>query len=136
MINQRKIKKGRAMKKTKGIKIVALVAVILVFASCMMAPTLSRYVGKTSVMYKGETELDYTVNSVFTVNSQEELFAAINQGYTYVQLSKDIENPLIITQQSTNLESDLILDLNGIGQDIADFNGLTFVILNIQCERR
>ena len=102
------------MKKVKRIKIVALVAVILVFASCMMAPTLSRYVGKTTVQYKGETELDYTVNGVFTVRSQEELFSAINQGYTYVQLSKDIENPLIITQQSTNLEADLILDLNGI----------------------
>ena len=102
------------MKKLKKLRGVALICAIFVFALCMMAPTLSRYVGKTEVLYNGKTDLDYTVNSVFVVRSQEELFAAINQGYTYVQLSKDIENPLIITQQSTNLESDLILDLNGI----------------------
>ena len=103
------------MKKLKKLKGVALICVILVFAVCMMAPTLSRYVGEMDVLYNGETDLNYTVNSVFVVTSQDELFAAINQGYTYVQLSKDIENPLIITQQSTtNLEADLILDLNGI----------------------
>lgn len=102
------------MKKLKKLKGVALICAILVFAVCMMAPTLSRYVGEMDVLYNGETDLNYTVNSVFVVTSQDELFAAINQGYTYVQLSKDIENPLIVTQQATNLEADLILDLNGI----------------------
>ena len=102
------------MKKLKKLRGVVLICTILAFALCMIAPTLSRYIGKTEVLYNGETDLNYTVNSVFVVRSQEELFAAINQGYTYVQLSKDIENPLIITQQSTNLEADLILDLNGI----------------------
>ena len=102
------------MKRVKRIKIVALVVVILVFCVTITAPTLSKYVGNTDVTYNSKTDLDYTVNSVFVVTGQEELFAAINQGYTYVQLSKEIENPLIITQQSANLEADLILDLNGI----------------------
>lgn len=102
------------MKKLKKLRIFALLTMVLVFCSTMVATTLSRYIAKTEVLYKGETDLDYTVNSVFEVKSQEELFAAINQGYSYIQLSKDVENPLIITQQPTNLEADLILDLNGI----------------------
>ena len=104
----------RAIKRIKRLKITALVAVIIAFCICMAAPTLSKYVGNTDAKYNGETDLNYSVNSVFVVTSQDELFAAINQGYTYVQLSKEIENPLIITQSSTNLEADLILDLNGI----------------------
>ena len=114
MNNEFKKKGVRAIKRLKRMKIVALVVVILVFCVSITAPTLSKYVGSTNVTYNEKTDLDYTVNSVFVVTGQEELFAAINQGYTYVQLSKDIENPLIITQQSANLEADLILDLNGI----------------------
>lgn len=102
------------MKKIKKLRVLALLTMVLVLCATMVATTLSRYIAKTEVLYKGETDLDYTVNSVFEVKSQEELFAAINQGYSYIQLSKDVENPLIITQQPTNLEADLILDLNGI----------------------
>lgn len=76
--------------------------------------TVSRYVTDRNAPFGDDTHVDYTVNSVFVVQSQDELFTAINQGYTYVQLDKSIENPLIVTQKAETLNSDLILDLNGI----------------------
>ena len=98
-------------------RILCIVCLILLLG-CGMAffftPTFSKYVHQATAPYGEEQHVSYTVNNAFVVESQDELFAAINQGYTYVQLSKDIENPLIITQGAENLDSDLILDLNGI----------------------
>ncbi len=106
------------MKKSRLYSIIALAVSFTVLCASFFAPTIAKLViGKqlTFTDVDGEhSELDYTVNSVFEVKTQDEFFAAINQGYSYVQLSKDIENPLIITESSENLERDLILDLNGI----------------------
>lgn len=87
---------------------------LLAFASIFVGTSLSKYVFKENISYNDQEKIDFTVNSVFVVNTAEELFTAINQGYTYVQLDKNIENPLIITQKAENLNNDLILDLNGI----------------------
>lgn len=91
----------------------ALLTLILIL-SCAAAPSVAKYVTEENAPFGEEEKVDFTVNSVFVVNTADELFAAINQGYTYVQLDKQIENPLIITQKAENLNNDLILDLNGI----------------------
>ena len=96
------------------IHLFALTASFLLFTICALVSTFSKYVTTTNAPFKGEEYLDYTVNSVFVVKNQEELFAAINQGYGYLQMDKNIENPLIITEKAETLNSDLILDLNGI----------------------
>lgn len=110
------------MKTKSKLQVLALAFAVLIFASCLMTVTLGKYVADKDLKWNDDTYLDFTVNSVFVVNSQDELFEAINQGYTYVQLDKSIENPLIVTQKAENLHQDLILDLNGIeiqrnGQD-------------------
>lgn len=93
---------------------------LVFFTALTLGLTMSRYVVEENAPFAGndpenpQEYIDYTVNTVFQVKSQDELFAAINQGYTYVQLDKEIENPLIVTQAAKNLNSDLILDLNGI----------------------
>lgn len=93
----------------------ALVLAAVYFLSFLgAAVTISKYVTDKNAPFGDDTHVDYTVNSVFVVQSQDELFTAINQGYTYVQLDKSIENPLIVTQKAETLNSDLILDLNGI----------------------
>lgn len=102
------------MKSKSKIQVVALAFAMLVFISCFVTLTCGKYVVDQSVSWGDDQYLDYTVNSVFQVKSQDELFEAINQGYTYVQLDKEIENPLIVTQKAENLNRDLILDLNGI----------------------
>ncbi len=102
------------MKSKSKIQVVALAFAMLVFISCLVTLTYGKYVVNEDVSWGDDKYLDYTVNSVFQVKSQDELFEAINQGYTYVQLDKEIENPLIVTQKAENLNRDLILDLNGI----------------------
>lgn len=101
------------------IKYIALIFVIAVIACIATAgATLSRYVTQTDAYFDDGKEvheyLDFTVNSVFEVRNQMDLFAAINQGYSFIRLSQEIENPLIVTQNAETLDSDLILDLNGI----------------------
>lgn len=104
----------------KTISILTLVLVVIGFS--LVGATLSRYITENPAYFEEKTEggsiihdhLDFTVNSVFEVRNQEELFAAINQGYAFIRLADDIENPLIVTQKAETLDSDLILDLNGI----------------------
>lgn len=95
-----------------------IVLAIVIFSFAIAGATLSRYVTETTAKFDDGTEvheyLDFTVNSVYEVKNQMELFAAINQGYSFIRLSQDIENPLIVTQKAETLDSDLILDLNGI----------------------
>lgn len=102
------------MKKNKLYSIFLLIFSFVSLCSFFIVPTLSKYVFEANAPFESKPNVDYTVNEVFEVRTQEELFSAINQGYSYIQLSKDIENPLIITQDAKNLNSDLILDLNGI----------------------
>ena len=107
------------MKKSRLCGIIALAVSFGLLCASFAAPTvaklvLSKQLTFTDVDNVVHEELDYTVNSVFEVKSQDEFFAAINQGYSYVQLSQDIENPPIITESAENLERDLIIDLNGI----------------------
>ena len=101
-------------KKLKKFSFLSLALSILFCLAAFVIPTVSRYVTLSNAPFDGKEELDYTVNAVFEVKNQDDLFAAINQGYSYVQLSKDIENPLIVTEKAENLDADLILDLNGI----------------------
>lgn len=106
---------------TKHRKIMFIISVALIlvlFTSVLAINSYGRYVVEENAKYtEGDTTMDYidyTVNSVFVVRTQDELFSAINQGYSYVQLDKNIENPLIVTQNAETLDRDLILDLNGI----------------------
>jgi len=87
---------------------------LLVTVSCFAASTLARYVGTFDVPFEDQPAIDFSVHSVFVVKNQIELFAAINQGYSYIQISNDLKNPFVITDSPKNLTTDLILDLNGI----------------------
>lgn len=95
-------------------KIMIIFLTLIFIVSLTLGDTIAKYIIEEKVSFEDDKEIQFTVNSVFVVSTAEELFAAINQGYTYVQLDKEIENPLIITQKAENLHNDLILDLNGI----------------------
>ena len=101
------------MKKNKLFAVALFVLAFSVFCTSVMS-TISKYVTNVDAYFGDDKEIDYTVSSVFEVKTQDELFAAINQGYSYIQISKDVENPLIVTKAAENLDADLILDLNGI----------------------
>ncbi len=101
------------MKKKTPILILCIITFAFV-CTFFASRAISKYVTDKTALWGEETEINYTVNSVFQVRTQQELFEAINQGYSYIQLDKEIENPLIVTQKAETLDSDLILDLNGI----------------------
>ena len=102
------------MKERKIKSFIPIIMAFIISVTSIIVPSVSRYVGEVGAPFEGSQDINYTVNSVFEVKTQEELFAAINQGYSYIQISKDVENPLIVTQKAETLDSDLILDLNGI----------------------
>ena len=102
--------------KARIIILFCLLAAVLSLA--VLAPTVARYVYTVSAPFddKGveKDALDFTVNTVFVVHDQNDLFSAINPGYSYIQISNELKNPFVITQSPKNLKTDLILDLNGI----------------------
>lgn len=105
-------------KRRKIMFIISVALIMVLFTSVLAVNSYSRYVVEENAKYNDGNNtmdyIDYTVNSVFVVRTQDELFSAINNGYSYVQLDKNIENPLIVTQNAETLDRDLILDLNGI----------------------
>lgn len=64
-----------------------------------------------SDIYDGDME--YIVSEQVEVSSVEELIAAIENGYSNIKVSDEVDNPLIITSGVTDVGVDLILDLNG-----------------------
>lgn len=64
-----------------------------------------------SDIYDGDME--YIVSEQVEVFSVEELIAAIENGYSNIKVSDEVDNPLIITSGVTDVGVDLILDLNG-----------------------
>ncbi len=96
------------MGKTKMTKMIISVLGALSLCAGFVVPTAARYVTE-----KETGPLDYTVANKFTVETQEDFFNALNQGYSYIQLGDDIKNPLVITRDPASLNKDLILDLNG-----------------------
>ena len=99
-------------------QLLILATFLLIIITSFAIGTIARYVATLDVPFNNNgtmsDSVDFTVNTVFQVKNQNELFAAINQGYSYIQISNDLKNPFVITQSPKNLTTDLILDLNGI----------------------
>ena len=102
------------MKKKTLFNLFVAVLTFMFIVCYITVPSNAKFIRDVNAPFEGEHTLDYTVNEVLEVNSQEELFAAINNGYSFIQINKNVDNPLIVTQKAENLNSDLILDLNGI----------------------
>ena len=102
----------------KSKSLILMLVFLFVTMSCFAVSTIARYISTVDVPFDDNGELkeaiDFSVHSVFVVKNQTELFAAINQGYSYIQISNELKNPFVITDSPKNLTTDLILDLNGI----------------------
>lgn len=98
-------------------RIFAFITVAFLFIlSCaaLITVTIAKYVAEKDAPWGDDQEIDFTVDNVYEVTNQDELFSALNNGYPFIRLSRNINNPLIITDDAKNLHQDLILDLNGI----------------------
>ena len=105
-------------KRLKRTSVILYAVFLMMMVVSFLASTLTRYVATVDVPFNnnGTTyhSVDFSVNTVFEVKNQNELFGAINQGYSYIRISNELKNPFVITQTPKELKTDLILDLNGI----------------------
>ena len=75
--------------------------------------TLGRYTeeAESEGIYSGD--LDYIVSNQVEIESVKEFFTAIENGYNNIKIKDDVDNPLVISGGISDVNSDLVIDLNG-----------------------
>lgn len=105
------------MSKLRKIFLLICVGLFLVSLSFSIATVWAKYVseqgGNGTLGGDDGYDLPYEVSNPVTVNTQEDLFNAIQYGYSHIKLGDQMKNPFIVTENVTNLNRSLILDLNG-----------------------
>ena len=100
---------------TVGKRNAALCALISLLIVTLMSVSLTR--GRYSKELTSGSEysgsLEYIVSEQVEINSVDEFFSAIENGYSNIKVSDDVDNPLIITGSVSDVNSDLTIDLNG-----------------------
>lgn len=88
--------------------------IALMAASFLYASTYGRYSGGT---LSDDSTYDDTIEFIGTeryiVRTPEELNDAIENGYSYIQIADDAEQPFVITTDVQDVSTNLVLDLNG-----------------------
>lgn len=75
--------------------------------------TFGRYSSEQSSDSHYSGDFEYVLSDAIVVNSIDEFFDAINNGYSNIQIGDEVDNPLIITGDTGNVWADLTIDLNG-----------------------
>lgn len=105
------------MSKTKKILLWIFSLIFVLSSMLSLTLVLAKYVtekgGFGSVGDDEGHDLPYEIASPVVVNTQEELFEALQYGYPYVKLGEQLKNPFIVTEDVTTMSRSLILDLNG-----------------------
>lgn len=105
------------MSKIKKIAICILASICAALSCASLATVLARYVSEKGgfglIGDGGANDLPYEISSPVVVNTQEELFEALQYGYSYVMLGDNLKNPFVVTEEVTNMSRSLILDING-----------------------
>ena len=100
----------------KILLIIFLTALIvsLMAASFLYASTYGRYSGGA---LSDDSTYDDTIEFIgterYVVRTPEELNDAIENGYSYIQIADDAEQPFVITTDVQDVSTNLVLDLNG-----------------------
>ena len=103
----------RDKSKTKTILASALI-ILAIVTLLTISLTYARYseeITSSDDRHTGDTE--YIVAHQLEVRSVEEFIAAVENGYSNIKISDEVEDPLVITSGVTDVGADLILDLNG-----------------------
>ena len=75
--------------------------------------SLGRYSSVQSSESDYDDDFEYTLYDSIVVNTIDEFFAAISNGYNYIIIGDAIKDPLIIAGSMSDIRDDLIIDLNG-----------------------
>ena len=100
---------------TVGKRNAALCALISLLIVTLMSVSLTqgRYSKELTSGSEYSGSLEYIVSEQVEINSVDEFFTAIENGYSNIKVSDDVDNPLIITGSVSDVNSDLTIDLNG-----------------------
>lgn len=99
--------------KTKKIWLIALLSLLIValFAASF---TYARYYKETGVTGgKYDDTIEFVGANKYIVYTPEELVAAIENGYSYIEIGEGAEEPFVITDGVTDVSANLVLDING-----------------------
>ena len=105
---------SQKVRKTLIMIVMAALIICLMAASLTYTFTYGRYAGGK---FDEESPYDDLIEFVgareYTVRSPEELIQAIEDGYSNIKIADDAEEPFVITEGVTDVEANLVLNLNG-----------------------
>lgn len=93
--------------------VMAALTVSLTAASLTYAFTFAKYTKEKSAGGVYGSEIEYVGAQVYGVKTAEELSAAIDNGYSYIEIDEDAKDPFDISDTVADITADLVLDLNG-----------------------
>ncbi len=98
--------------KIKTILLPVLLALAIV-SLLTVSLTLGRYTEEKGSEGQYSGDLEYIVSNQVEINKVDEFFSAIENGYSNIKIADDVDNPLIISGGISDVNSDLVIDLNG-----------------------
>ena len=102
--------------RTRRIFIMIVMAALIVslMAASFAALTYGRYSGgRFDENSPYEDYIDFVGATAYEVSSPEELVNAINNGYSYIKIAADAEEPFVVNSDIADVEVNLVLDVNG-----------------------
>ena len=95
--------------------VMALLTVTLMAASLLCSVTYARYAGGKFNEEKSiyDQIIEFVGANQYEVYSPEELVEAIENGYSYIKIGENAEEPFVITTGVTDVTANLVIDLNG-----------------------
>ena len=106
---------SQKVRKTLIMIVMAALIICLMAASLTYTFTYGRYAGGKfdSENSPYEDLIEFVGAREYTVRSPEELIQAIEDGYSNIKIADDAEEPFVITEGVTDVEANLVLNLNG-----------------------
>ena len=106
---------SQKVRKTLIMIVMAALIICLMAASLTYTFTYGRYAGGKFDEEKSPYGdlIEFVGAREYTVRSPEELIQAIKDGYSNIVIAEDAEEPFVITEGVTDVEANLVLNLNG-----------------------
>lgn len=86
---------------------------LFVLTTITASLTFGRYTSEKASDNDYKGDIEYILGDAIIINTIDDFFQAIENGYSNIQLGDELDNPLIISGGMSGVVSDLTIDLNG-----------------------
>ncbi len=86
---------------------------LFVLTTITASLTFGRYTSEKASDNDYKGDIEYILGDAIIINTIDDFFQAIENGYSNIQLGEELDNPLIISGGMSGVVSDLTIDLNG-----------------------